>query len=126
MQFFEGSEAPEWWFDEGCHITEWANDSADPDASIARARVPAGATTKWHVLDGITERYVILAGEGLAEVGKAPPRRMRPGDVIVIAPGEAQRITAVGESDLTFLAICTPRFVPEAYREVGGRGPTAE
>jgi mannose-6-phosphate isomerase-like protein (cupin superfamily) len=29
----------------------------------------------------------------------------------------AQRVTNTGEEDLVFLAICTPRFRPENYRE---------
>ena len=118
MDFFSGRTAQEAWFREGCYIAEWANDAVDPQASIARARVPVGGVTRWHALAGITERYVILAGEGLAEVGVARPQPMRPGDVIVIRPDEPQRITNTGQSDLIFLAVCTPRFVPEAYREV--------
>ncbi|MEM9304771.1 MAG: cupin domain-containing protein [Pseudomonadota bacterium] len=113
-----GEAQPETWFREGCWITEWSNLPEDPAASIARARVPAGGTTRWHALDGITERYVILAGTGRVEIGQAEPVDVAPGDVIVIAPFEPQRITSTGEVDLIFLAICTPRFRPEAYREV--------
>ena len=29
--------------------------------------------------------------------------------------GDDQRITNTGEDDLIFLAICSPRFVPDAY-----------
>jgi len=38
--------------------------------------------------------------------------------VLVIAPDEPQRITATGPDDLVFLAVCTPRFRQEAYREL--------
>lgn len=117
MLFMPGSSAREYWFDEGCWISEWSNTSADPDASIARARVPPGTTTRWHRLGGISERYVILAGRGRAEVGERSVE-VGPGDVVVIAPGERQRIGALGESDLVFLAVCTPRFRPEAYSEI--------
>jgi mannose-6-phosphate isomerase-like protein (cupin superfamily) len=112
-----GSEHNEYWFREGCYITEWSNSDADPDVSIARARVEPGQTTRWHRLDAITERYVILEGLGRAEVdGQA--RDVQAGDVVVIAPGLAQRITNTGNNDLIFLAICTSRFRPENYSEI--------
>lgn len=105
----------EYFFEEGCYITEWWNSPDDDEASVARARVPPGVTTEWHRLDGITERYVILSGRGTVEAGKLPPMPVSSGDVVVIPPGERQRIRAEGSEDLVFLAICTPRFRPAAY-----------
>lgn len=101
-----------------CHINELANTVDDPDASVARARVAPGVTTHWHRLAGTTERYVILEGRGRVEVGEAPPQEVGPGDVVLIPPLCPQRITNVGTSDLLFLAICTPRFRPEAYEDL--------
>lgn len=86
--------------------------------SIARARVPPGVTTRWHRLDAITERYVILEGRGRAEVGSQPPQEVGPADVVFIPPRSRQRITNTGPGDLIFLAICTPRFTDEAYEEL--------
>ncbi|MEC5387785.1 cupin domain-containing protein [Uliginosibacterium sp. H3] len=111
---------PEYFFGEGCYITEWSNSPDDAAASIARARVLPGVTTRWHGLDGIAERYVILAGKGSVEVGKLPAMPVEPGDVVVIPPGERQRIRNTGDADLVFLAICTPRFVVEAYVDLEG------
>ena len=102
---------------EGCFISEWWNTPEDPDASIARARVPPGITTRWHRLTGITERYVILEGSGRVFVGDDKPRALAPGDVVLIAPGCRQRITNTGQGDLVFLAVCTPRFIDDAYEE---------
>jgi len=110
--------APERYFDERCHITEWWNSVADAQASVARARVEPGVTTRLHRLKGITERYVILEGRGLVEVGPALQENIGPGDVVVIPSGVAQRITNTGGSDLVFLAVCTPRFTPEAYEDI--------
>ena len=124
MQLIPGSERDEYWFREGCYITEWSNSDADPDVSIARARVEAGRTTRWHRLDAITERYVILEGRGRAEVGDEA-RDVQPGDVVVIAPGLAQRITNTCHTDLIFLAICTPRFRPESYSEIQKLGKSS-
>ena len=110
--------ADEYYFEEGCYITELHNRADDPAVSVARARVPPGVTTRWHTLGGITERYVIEAGHGEVSVGDAPARVVSAGDQVVIAPGVRQRIRNRGATDLVFLAICTPRFVPEAYADV--------
>jgi hypothetical protein len=50
------SEA-EFYTAEGCYINELSNIDADPEASIARARVRPGVTTRWHRVVGTTERY---------------------------------------------------------------------
>jgi mannose-6-phosphate isomerase-like protein (cupin superfamily) len=110
----------EWYFEERCYITEWWNTPEDGAVSVARARVEPGTTTKWHRLHAITERYVILAGRGRVEVGTLAPEEVGPGDVVVIPPGVSQRIANIGGSDLVFLAICTPRFTPEAYQDDEG------
>ena len=99
---------------ERCHIIELSNSDADPDCSIARARVPVGVTTRWHRLEGIAERYVILEGTGRVEIGDAA-EDVGPGDVALIPPRCRQRIANAGPTDLVFLAICTPRFRAEAY-----------
>lgn len=105
----------EYFFREGCFITELSNGAHDPEASLARARVEPGRTTAWHALTGTAERYVILEGRGMVEVGDLPPREVGPGDVVVIPPGCRQRIANPGPADLVFLAVCTPRFLPGNY-----------
>ena len=114
---FPLKEEREYFFQEGCYILELLNDPADPDASIARARVPAGTTTRWHRLIGTTERYVILEGEGTVNIGDEPPTTVHPGDVVHIPPLTRQRIRNTGTNDLVLLAICTPRFDPRNYLE---------
>jgi mannose-6-phosphate isomerase-like protein (cupin superfamily) len=104
---------------ENCFIFELANDAGDPDVSIARARVLPGVTTEWHRVTDIDERYVIVHGKGKVQVGDLPPTLVGEGDVVRIPANMAQRITNVGEDELVFLAICTPRFVESAY--VAGR-----
>ena len=106
--------------DERCLVAEWWNSPDDEDLSIARARVPPGLTTRWHVLAGIAERYVVIGGEGLVEIGFAPGVHVRPFDDVFIPPGVRQRITNTGEGDLLFLALCTPRFDEAAYRDLDG------
>ncbi len=104
--------------DEGCFITELANIPEDADASIARVRVLPGVTTRWHRLNRTIERYVILSGSGRVEVGELPAQMVSPNDVVLIPPGCPQRITCTSSEDLVFLAICTPRFRPEAYEDI--------
>lgn len=111
-------EARERLTEEQCHILELSNNTGDEAVSIARARVAAGVTTRWHRLDGIAERYVILQGSGIVEISDLPEHTVCVGDVIVIPPGERQRIHNNGTSDLVFLAICTPRFRWEAYEDI--------
>lgn len=107
--------AAEYFFREGCHIAELDNDAADPALSIARARLQPGKTTRWHRLTGTMERYVVVSGSGTVEVGDERARRLEPGDVVIIPAECRQRISNSGSDDLIFLAICTPRFVPENY-----------
>jgi len=118
----------EYWFPEGCFISEWANTPDDPACSLARARVLPGHTTRWHWLTGTTERYAILSGQGRMELGHpgtTPPiatataREIMAGDVVLIPAGTPQRITNTGTDDLVFLAVCTPRFTPACYHAEG-------
>lgn len=111
------TETEEFYFKEGCHILEILNDPADPDLSLARARVAPGTRTRLHRLRGITERYFILRGTGAAEIGGRAPTELRPGDVATIPPDCDQRITNTGEEELVFLALCTPRFRSDAYSD---------
>ena len=103
---------------EGCYITEISNSEDDPELSIAKARVPQGVTTAWHRLSNTTERYYILEGVGRVEVGERSPYEVSAGDVVIIPAMERQRITNIGESDLVFLALCTPRFELSNYHGV--------
>jgi mannose-6-phosphate isomerase-like protein (cupin superfamily) len=114
-----GAELPEIYTEERCHIVELSNSADDPAVSMARARVEPGVTTRWHRLRGIAERYVILGGEGRVEVGDAPAQVVGAGDTVLIPPDFAQRIANIGNTDLIFLAICTPRFEWKAYSAWG-------
>jgi len=113
-------ESQEYFFEEGCHILELWNSPHDPGLSIARARVEPGQKTRWHQLNDLVERYVILEGEGRVEIGHLSPEDVTHGDLVIIPPGCPQRIQNIGKTDLVFLAICTPRFSREKYANVQG------
>jgi mannose-6-phosphate isomerase-like protein (cupin superfamily) len=61
------------------------------------------------------ERYIIISGEGIVEIGGLPPTNVAPGDVVRIPAGVKQRITNTGTTDLVFFCVCTPPFRKEAY-----------
>jgi len=102
---------------ERCAILECWNTRADPDVSIARARVAPGATTELHSLD-VDERYLVLEGTGVARVGHLRAEVVVPGDVVVIPAGTPQQMTNGGDDDLVFYCVCSPRFSPEGYRSL--------
>jgi mannose-6-phosphate isomerase-like protein (cupin superfamily) len=112
------NENAEYDTDELCYINELSNTPNDPDVSIARARVQAGVTTRWHRLRNMTERYVVIEGQGLVEVGGLAPQEIKSGDVVLIPSECRQRITNIGICDLIFLAICSPRFEQSAYEDI--------
>ena len=74
----------EYYFEERCHIIETSNSADDEDVSIAQARVEKGQRTKWHSLENTTERYVILSGWGLVEVGTDRACDVTAGDVVIV------------------------------------------
>lgn len=111
----KASSAVEFSTPERCFISEIANDSDDNEVSIARARVESGVTTVWHKLKGITERYLIIEGEGYVEIEGLKPTHVSVGDIVRIPPGTLQRITNAGKTDLVFYCICSPPFRQECY-----------
>jgi len=108
----------EFFIHEGCHIIEMINNDDDPMLSIARARVTPGTTTRWHRLVGITERYVILSGQGRVDIEGLAPQNISTGDTVTIPAMTPQRITNIGTDDLLFLAVCSPRFITSAYEDI--------
>jgi mannose-6-phosphate isomerase-like protein (cupin superfamily) len=105
------------WTEEGCYIREIVNRDDQPACSLARARVPAGATTQLHSLS-VREWYILLSGNGIATVGSSNDIRASAGDVIEIPPGEPQRIHNPGPGDLIFECLCIPRFTPDCYESL--------
>lgn len=101
--------------EERCYIQETANDSGDEFVSIARARVKPGVTTAWHELRGVTERYIIVGGQGLIEIDDLNPIEVYQGDVARIPADTPQRIKNIGETDLVFYVVCSPRFQVSCY-----------
>ena len=82
------------------------------------ASVEPGVTTRWHRLKGTYERYFIISGRGLVEVGELTPQEVTAGDIVLIPPMCRQRVTNIGAEDLNFLAISSPRFSQDIYEDI--------
>lgn len=101
-----------------CSILENWSEAKRPDVSIARARVEKGITTRLHYLKGVDEIYLIVQGKGMVKVGSLSPAEVVKGDLVFIPAGAHQQMSNIGDSDLIFYCICTPRFTPECYMSV--------
>jgi mannose-6-phosphate isomerase-like protein (cupin superfamily) len=117
-RILSADETSEYLTEERCHILELANSPDDPEASVARARVKAGITTRKHRVVGTVERYVILSGRGEVHVEGLADQAVVPGDVVVIPAGAGQSISNIGSEDLLFLCVCTPRFEWKNYESL--------
>jgi len=102
------------WTSERCYILELLNSDHYPEVSIARARVEPGVTTEQHMIS-VHEVYVIEEGSGIMYLGDTPPFEVGPGDVVTIPKGAPQSIENIGEADLLFTCVCTPRFLQDCY-----------
>jgi mannose-6-phosphate isomerase-like protein (cupin superfamily) len=80
--------------------------------------VKPGVTTRWHRLKGTCERYFIISGIGVVEIGEKPPQEVAAGEIVLIPPMCRQRIINIGSEDLVFLAICSPRFSQDVYEDI--------
>jgi mannose-6-phosphate isomerase-like protein (cupin superfamily) len=115
---FAGGGTAEYFTDERCHILEFLNTPDSPEASVARARVEPGVTTKRHRVAATIERYVILEGEGVAHIEGQADAPLGVGDILVIAAGAVQSVTNTTDHDLVFLCVCTPRFEWDNYESL--------
>ncbi len=100
---------------ERCSIIEILNDDESPHVSLARCKVYPGITTELHSLAGTKEVYLIEEGHGMMDDGRCEPFSVKPGDSITIPVEHPQRIKNIGEGDLVFMVVCTPRFEPACY-----------
>jgi mannose-6-phosphate isomerase-like protein (cupin superfamily) len=102
---------------ERCLITELWNRGDDRQVSVAQARIPRGVTTQLHALDGVDERYVVIAGSGWVELD-GERHGVGPVDIVAIPAGTPQRARAGDEGDLVVLCVCTPPFTVACYQQL--------
>jgi mannose-6-phosphate isomerase-like protein (cupin superfamily) len=77
--------------------------------SLAEATVPAGTRTLLHRHHLSEELYHITAGRGRMTLG-AECVDVGPGDTLLIPPGTAHCIEAIGEVSLRLLCCCAPAY----------------
>ena len=79
--------------------------------SLAHAVIRPGQRSIRHHLEGASEVYYLMAGEGVMHVGDET-RRVSAGDALLIPPGAVQFLENTGAEDLVFLAIVEPAWQP--------------
>jgi len=77
---------------------------ASDDIVVNTVFFQPGARTFWHQHER-GQLLHVLAGGGLICTAGEPPRRIRPGDVVWVPPGERHWHGASGETFLTHLAV---------------------
>lgn len=110
------TEHKEFYTEEKCFIDEIFNQKDYGPFSLARARVEPGVTTVLHTMSDTDEVYYILSGSGEMEIGGRIIGTLNERDLVFIPRNTAQRIKNLGNKDLVFLCICTPRFDTSNYR----------
>ena len=80
--------------------------------SLAQATVPAGARTLLHRHALTEELYHVTAGRGLMTLGERSFEVVA-GDTVLIEPGVAHCIEALGEGPLLVLCCCSPAYSHE-------------
>jgi mannose-6-phosphate isomerase-like protein (cupin superfamily) len=111
----KGKDIKETYTHENCYISELMNTKDYDRFSVARARVSVGMTTELHTLRNTDEVYVVISGKGQMEINHEDVGTVEPGDLVFIPANEPQKIKNIGEVDLVFLCICSPRFEQKNY-----------
>ena len=83
--------------------------SAIRNQSLAEARIPVGGATMEHYHLKAEEIYYITHGTGRVKLGQVE-REVRPGDAIVIPPGQAHKLWNTGDEQLCLLCCCAPGY----------------
>jgi mannose-6-phosphate isomerase-like protein (cupin superfamily) len=79
--------------------------------SLAVVTLPAGYSSKNHYHKEEEETYYILAGVAKMVIDRKV-FILSPGQACLMVPPERHQITAMGEEELEFLAICAPAWTP--------------
>jgi len=83
--------------------------SAVRHQSLAEARVPVGGSTREHIHSKAEEIYYITQGQGRMRI-EAEEREVKPGDAIVIRPGQRHKLWNTGQEWLRLLCCCAPAY----------------
>lgn len=100
--------------DDGAIVRELASprNSSLTRHSLAEIRHPPGTASQEHFHTEAEEVYFVIDGLGGMRVD-GETRTLKPGDVVVIAPGERHKVWQEGEGDLVLLVTCAPAYSVE-------------
>ena len=91
----------------------------DSNHSLARIIIPPGKSSTLHYHKISQETYFILKGEGKMQVNDKR-FSLLPGQACWIETGDIHKIQNDGDTELVFMAICAPSWVPDDSFEVEG------
>jgi mannose-6-phosphate isomerase-like protein (cupin superfamily) len=77
--------------------------------SLAEATVVPGGETEEHLHRATEELYYFVSGAGRMRIGDEE-REVRPGDCVVIPPGERHKLLNPGDEPLVLLCCCAPAY----------------
>jgi len=80
--------------------------------SLAEIRHPSGTASQEHYHTVAEEAYYVLSGQGGVRVD-GETRAIKPGDVVVIVPGQRHKVWQEGAEDLVLLVTCVPAYAVE-------------
>jgi mannose-6-phosphate isomerase-like protein (cupin superfamily) len=100
--------------DDGAIVRELASPSNSrlTRHSFAEIRHPLGTASQEHFHREAEEVYFVIEGQGGIRVD-GETHSIKPGDVVVITPGERHKVWQEGETDLVLLVTCVPAYSVE-------------
>jgi mannose-6-phosphate isomerase-like protein (cupin superfamily) len=99
--------------EDGAIIQELAGRSTGlASHSLARITHPAGTASAAHRHSVADEVYYVASGYGQMEIDRIE-RRLRPGDLVQIRPGQRHKVTNPGPEDLVLIVTCAPAYAAE-------------
>ncbi len=100
--------------DDGAIVRELASprNSRLTRHSLAEIHHPPGTASQAHYHTEAEEVYYVLTGQGAVEID-GQVQDLRPGDVVVIVPGQRHKVWPRGNDDLVLLVTCVPAYSVE-------------
>ena len=98
------TKGPTDWFTGDVYVDPIAQNQGPSPVSLGAVHFAPSAHTAWH-RHSLGQSLFVTEGEGLVQPRGAQPIRIRPGDVIVIAPGEWHWHGATATTFMTHLAL---------------------
>lgn len=95
---------------DGAHVQELAGRSTGlASHSLAAITHPPGTASRAHHHTVADEVYFVQAGQGRVRVDNET-RAIRPGDAVIIRPGQPHKVWNDGPDDLVLLVSCAPAY----------------